>query len=212
MNFSEQINEISAALAKFQGEVSNPSKDGDNGHFKSKYATLDEIVKVIRPTLSKHGLSFIQSVNSDSEKVGVTTTLLHSSGQYITSDTINIPLGGKVNAHGVGAGVTYGRRFSLGAILGIATEEDDDGNHVSVGGDQKQQSSKQTTSNGASDAQKNMINRLIKEVAKVRNTTEAITVGNLKASMQLAKDITEYTQTEASKAIEILNKAKEVVA
>jgi hypothetical protein len=70
----------------------------------------------------------------------------------------------------------------------------------------------QNTANVASEKTLFLVNKLIKEVAQVMNITEAAAVGTLKQRMKSAKDINQYTQTEASKAIEILNKAKEVVA
>ena len=130
METSESIVEIAKAFSNFQSEVSNPKKNGDNPHFGSKFSTLDEIISTIRPTLTKHGLSFMQPTKTDGNQVGVATLLLHSSGEFLQSEFIWIPLP-KANAQGVGAAITYGRRFSLGATLGIATEDDNDGNEIS---------------------------------------------------------------------------------
>lgn len=129
MKTSESIANIAAALVGFQSEVANPEKKGINPHFKSKYAELDDIINTIRPTLEKHGLAFIQNPVQSDGQVGVYTVLIHKSGEYIQFDPVMIPLQ-KVTPHQVGAALTYAKRYSLGAALGLATEEDKDGNEI----------------------------------------------------------------------------------
>ena len=140
MRTSEEIDKIAAALVKFQGEVESPKKTAENPAFKRdgktlKYADLDAIIKTITPTLLKNGLSQHQFVDSetDTKTVKVTTMLLHESGQFIISDQLTLPAEnrGKYDAQSVGSAVTYGRRYSLSAILGIASENDDDANSIS---------------------------------------------------------------------------------
>jgi hypothetical protein len=128
MKTSESIANIAAALVQFQSRVRNPEKKGVNPHFRSKYAELDDIINTIRPTLEEFGLAFLQNpIYDESGKVGVYTLLLHKSGEYIQFDPVLIPLQ-KSTPHQVGAALTYAKRYSLGAALGIATEEDKDGN------------------------------------------------------------------------------------
>lgn len=129
MKTSESIANIAAALVQFQAEVSNPEKKGVNPHFKSKYAELDEIINTIRPTLEKFGLAFIQNPVHEESKVGVYTMILHKSGEFIQFDPVMIPLQ-KPTPHQVGSSLTYAKRYSLGAALGLATEEDKDGNDI----------------------------------------------------------------------------------
>jgi len=143
MKTSESIANIAVALIGFQSEVANPEKKGINPHFKSKYAELDDIINTIRPTLEKHGLAFIQNPVQSDGQVGVYTVLIHKSGEYIQFDPVMIPLQ-KVTPHQVGAALTYAKRYSLGAALGLATEEDKDGNDVGVP-EQKSQQTKQPT-------------------------------------------------------------------
>jgi len=131
MQTSESIANIAAALVQFQSEVKNPEKKGVNPHFKSKYAELDDIITTIRPTLEKHGLAFIQNPVHKEGQVGVYTILIHKSGEFIQFDPVMIPLQ-KVTPHQVGAALTYAKRYSLGAALGLATEEDKDGNELST--------------------------------------------------------------------------------
>src|SRR5690606_30175798 len=129
MKTSESIANIAAALVGFQSEVANPEKKGINPHFKSKYAELDEIINTIRPTLEKNGLAFIQNPIHEDGKVGVYTLLIHKSGEFIQFDPVMIPLQ-KATPHQVGAALTYAKRYSLSSALGIAAEEDADGNEI----------------------------------------------------------------------------------
>lgn len=129
MKMSESIANISTALVQFQAQVTNPSKNADNNYFKSKYADLDSIINAIRPCLTANGLTFLQNPVGDGSGVGVYTLILHKSGEYIEFDPVVIPLS-KKDAQQVGSAMTYARRYSLGAALGIATDEDDDANSI----------------------------------------------------------------------------------
>lgn len=128
MQMSENINELATALAKAQGEMKNAGKNSDNPFFKSKYADLAEILNAVREPLSKYGLSISQlydGMGVPDKTITVTTLLMHSSGQYI-GNTANYPVA-KADIQGVGSAITYARRYSLAAILGLS-QEDDDGN------------------------------------------------------------------------------------
>lgn len=126
MEMSDKINALAEALAKAQGEMKNAAKSSDNPYFKSKYADLAEVLNVAREPLSKNGLSIMQANEGVANGyMSVTTLLMHSSGQYIKS-TGSFPVG-KQDAQGNGSALTYARRYSLAAMLGIA-QEDDDGN------------------------------------------------------------------------------------
>lgn len=126
MEMSTNIADLAAALAKAQGEMRNAAKSSDNPYFKSKYADLAEVLNVAREPLSKNGLSVMQANEGVANGyMSVTTLLMHSSGQYIKT-TGSFPIG-KQDAQGNGSALTYARRYSLAAMLGIA-QEDDDGN------------------------------------------------------------------------------------
>ena len=119
---SEQINELALSLSKAQGIIENAKKDTENPFFKSKYADLAGIWDAIRKPLSDNGLSIVQGCNESNHLV---TTLIHSSGQFISS--LTPVFNGKGDAQGFGSGMTYARRYALSAIVGVA-QEDDDGN------------------------------------------------------------------------------------
>jgi ERF superfamily len=134
MNHSDQINEMAAALAKAQGmiepvaknrEVSIRTKSGAT--YKFAYATLDAIREVIRKPLSDNGIALVQSVDdSDGTAVTLTTSLFHSSGQWMKSHLKLLMEDSGNQARG--SAITYARRYAISSILGIVTEEDDDGN------------------------------------------------------------------------------------
>lgn len=122
---SEQINELAAALAKAQSEISGATKDTENTFFKSKYADLASIWTAIREPLSKNGLCVIQTTNiAENNLLILITTLLHSSGQWIAGHYPINPI--KNDPQGIGSASTYARRYALAAIVG-AFQVDDDG-------------------------------------------------------------------------------------
>ena len=120
---SPELNELAAALAKAQSEMEGAKKESTNPFFKSSYADLHAVIKSSFPYLSKNGLSVSQGNEVIKGAVCVTTTLMHASGQWMRSK-IKLPLA-KVDAQGVGAAVTYGRRYGLSAMVGIAQYDDD---------------------------------------------------------------------------------------
>ena len=131
MNKSESVAGLAAALAKAQGQMKGAVKDSANPFFKSKYADLASVVEAIRAAFSANGLSYIQTVEpSDKDEVRVETTLLHSSGEWISCGVLSLPVS-KVDAQGYGSALTYARRYSLSAAVGVAPE-DDDGNAASA--------------------------------------------------------------------------------
>lgn len=131
MNKSESVAGLAAALAKAQGQMKGAVKDSANPFFKSKYADLASVVEAIRAAFSANGLSYIQTVEpSEKDEVRVETTLLHSSGEWISCGVLSLPVS-KVDAQGYGSALTYARRYSLSAAVGVAPE-DDDGNAASA--------------------------------------------------------------------------------
>lgn len=124
MKKSDQINELAMALAKFQGSmpqvIKNKTVKIPNRPVYS-YADLTGIWECIRKPLSSVGLSVTQVFNENM----ITTILLHSSGQWIESDLTLKGIGGK--AQDLGSEITYMKRYALSSILGITSEEDDDG-------------------------------------------------------------------------------------
>ena len=142
MKYSDSLSNICSALAKVQAEIKNPIKNQTNKGVQGspKYANLeDTLQEYVRPICSKYGISIFQSVKTDDNgKVGVCTVLFHESGEFIEGDyafcDIVIPVsnqGKKVLTEGQATGVciTYLRRYSLNAALGINGDKDTDGSY-----------------------------------------------------------------------------------
>ena len=134
MDKSESIKELAAALAKFQGEVTNPLnsstvtvKTKTGGTYKYSYAPLDEILKLVRPLLAKNELSIVQAPYDSEGKISISTTLFHSSGEYIEYPPLSLKAA-DLTPQSAGSVITYARRYVISAILGIASDDDNDGN------------------------------------------------------------------------------------
>ena len=127
---SDNINELAAALAKVQEIMPAAKMEAYNPFFGKKYADLGSIIETARKPLSANNLSVSQLVEGNDENIGVTTMLMHSSGQWLES-TVSMAIGvekGKSAAQVAGSIITYLRRYSLASILGIYADEDGDGN------------------------------------------------------------------------------------
>ena len=127
MDKSESIIKLAKALSEAQGEIKNPANTANNPFFKSKYAPLADVLNLARPILSGKGLSVIQAPGGDGEHITVSTILLHESGEWLEVEPITLKAE-KITPQGAGSAITYGRRYALSAVLGIASEDDDDGN------------------------------------------------------------------------------------
>ena len=123
MDMTHSTPDLLAAMAKAQGEIENATKNAANPHFRSRYADLAEVLNTVRPVLAKHGLSVWQGTAFDGALVHVTTTIGHASGGYVSTTFSCVPA--KTDAQGVGSATTYGRRYGLAAMAGIAQEDDD---------------------------------------------------------------------------------------
>lgn len=128
MNHSESIKEIATALSKAQGVMEGAKKDSENPHFKSKYADLAAVWEACRKPLSDNGLSVVQFIEGGPDILTVITRLMHDSGEFLESSLTIKPVA--LTPQGLGSAATYGRRYSLMALVGIAAD-DDDGNAAS---------------------------------------------------------------------------------
>jgi hypothetical protein len=132
MTTSQSIKEIATALCKAQSEFKAVTKDANNPFYKSKYATLDNVIATVKPILAKNGLSITQGNDEaiHEQEVLVITYLMHTSGEFIRSE-LTLPTV-KNDPQGFGSAISYARRYAYASILGLATEEDDDGNLAST--------------------------------------------------------------------------------
>ena len=122
---SEKLDEFFSALSKAQGELQAAKKDSFNPFFKSTYSSLPAVMESCKDVLAKNNLSIVQSVSILDGKNVLITTLGHASGQWMRS--ISPIVVTKNDAQGFGTGMSYARRYALAAIVGIVTDDDDDG-------------------------------------------------------------------------------------
>jgi hypothetical protein len=213
VKMSEQgISNLASALAKFQGEVKNPSNTAKNPQFKSKYAPLDEVINTVKPILESNGLSFIQSTGSYGENVVITTLLMHESGEWLESDPLTLPAyqlksGGvkDFNAQGAGSAITYGRRYSLSAILGLSSEDDDDGNNAS--GYKDSSSNAPSNNNKASEEAKEKARQEALAKAQARKANNTPTQTNDSPS-ESAEKISPAQMKAIENLVKIVSRAK----
>lgn len=132
---SETIGAIAAALAKAQGELTNPEKaltatirspfprEADRTF---RYASLASGLDIVRKSLGQHEIATVQSTAIDQEtgQIRLTTLLAHASGEWISSDWPVCPISETATPHRMGAALTYARRYALFALVGIAGEDD----------------------------------------------------------------------------------------
>lgn len=131
----ENLNELFSALAKAQTEMTNAAKNVDNAYLKSKYADLSSVMDAAKPHLAKHGLCVIQRMITQEGELYLQTILGHSSGQSIES-TVKVEVKESVGnnqktnyMHALGSSLSYLRRYSYAALVGVAVgTNDDDGN------------------------------------------------------------------------------------
>lgn len=150
---SETIGAIAGALAKAQEELTNPEKSltatipavfPREVARTFRYASLSNGLDIVRKCLGRHEIATIQATGVDREAglIQLTTTLAHSSGEWMSSDWPVCPVSETGAPHRMGAALTYARRYALFTLVGIAGEDDldapdlpkQDGGDLSNGG------------------------------------------------------------------------------
>lgn len=123
------IKNIAVALVKAQSEMSNATKNSQNPFLKNKYADLNSVREAVIPHLNKNGIVVLQPTVVVDGKNYIRTTLLHESGEMLSSDT-EIVASQQNSAQAQGSGITYARRYGLQSFICIGAD-DDDGNKAS---------------------------------------------------------------------------------
>ena len=132
---SELINELASALCNAQSQMGGAVKDSANPFFKSSYADLTSVIKAIKQPFADNGLSYTQFPVSNENGVGVSTRLMHVSGQWIEME-YTLPTV-KKDPQASGSAITYARRYALQSIAGIPTADDDAESAMLRGDDKK---------------------------------------------------------------------------
>jgi hypothetical protein len=117
--------ELAKALAMAQADIRSAEKDATNPHFRSRYATLSSVWDACREPLTRNGLSVVQLPQLVAGQLMLETRLLHTSGEWLSSWWPIQPV--KDDPQGLGAALTYARRYTLAAMVGVAPDDDDDG-------------------------------------------------------------------------------------
>ncbi|HEY0657260.1 MAG TPA: ERF family protein [Pyrinomonadaceae bacterium] len=129
MNKSDSIGALAKALSQVQQKLKPAIKDAANPFFKSRYADLNSVWDSCRALLAENGLSVAQVNQASVDGVIIETVLMHESGEWLSGEVF-LPLA-KHDPQRVGSAMTYGRRYGLSAIIGIVSDDDDDGNAAS---------------------------------------------------------------------------------
>ena len=133
------LGKIASALAKAQGEMNAPPKNKTNPFFHSKYADLSDCIESSKKILAKYGLAVSQCLKGEVMSPYLQTLLIHDSGEFLESIYW---LKKNDNPQKFGSEITYARRYSYCAIIGISADDDDDGNGAS---DPKSKNKKNST-------------------------------------------------------------------
>lgn len=120
---SSTLGRLATSLAEANKEIEGVEKDGVNPHFRSKYATLAACLLACRGPLAKQGISVVQLPRVEGRVAKVMTILLHKSGEYIGSDLWMNAADEKPQS--LGSAFTYGRRYGVSGVVGLAPEDDD---------------------------------------------------------------------------------------
>ena len=141
---SETIGAIAAALAKAQAELTNPEKalvatiraSSPRDHDQTfHYAPLSSGLDIVRKALGGHEIATVQTTAIDKEAglIRLTTTLAHSSGEWLSSEWPVCPIAETAAPRRMGAALTYARRYALFTLVGIAGEDDLDAPDLAEG-------------------------------------------------------------------------------
>ena len=140
---SESVGALAAALAKAQAEIANPEKSltativspfPREGSRTFRYAPLSSGLDLVRKCLGRHEIATVQATAIDPESglIRLTTTLVHASGEWVSSDWPVCPVSETAAPHRLGAALTYARRYALFTLVGIAGEDDLDAPDLSA--------------------------------------------------------------------------------
>jgi len=124
------MNNLYTALLKVQSKAPHLQRDAINPHFSSKYISLETLMSAVMPVLTEHGLVWVTRPVSDGDDPVLNYRLIHAESGEVLEGTMPLMLD-KQHSQGLGSAITYARRYSLMAVLGLVADQDDDGNRAS---------------------------------------------------------------------------------
>jgi len=142
---------LMASIFKVQQSIGIIGKDANNPYFKSKYATLEHVWELVKPKLADAGLCVVQPAIFGPEGAGCKTLIVHLESGESMETSLLLPLPEKgAGAQGVGSCISYARRYSLTAALGLVVGDEDDDGEASLGRSKNGQKSAPTPANKGS--------------------------------------------------------------
>ena len=188
---------LAEAFVAAQAKMESPKRTASNPHFKSKFAPLEECVRVSIPALNAEGIALSQPcVSTDDGRVGVRTVLIGHGEEMDLGTLLGNP---PDDPQKVGSWLTYFRRYALTSALGLAADDDDDGNAAAPKPDAKPAAK----SDASSEAQQRKIH--------IEASEAGVDDAKLKAMLKTRFGVTstkDLTKSQASKVIEGLSEAR----
>lgn len=192
MEKSQSITNLSKALFTFHKEMGKIAKTSNNPFFKSKYADLPTILDAISKPLDDAGLVVVSIPDGE----GLTTILLHAeSGEYISANGIMKPV--KNDPQAIGSAITYQRRYSIGSILNLNIDEDDDGNKASGKQETKQQQKSQQAQQPKPKGILTLNNQQYGVLVKWLAETPGATINAIKAKWEMSEEVENALKDDA---------------
>ena len=203
---------LADALAEFQKQVKAANREGtakDRGNKERKYSTLEDLLKSLEPALEL-GISHSQTFDFlplENEVLTILVTTLFFKDEKIES---KLPLRDPKNPnvmHALGTAITYSRRYALGAIYGIGSEEDDDAMSLNDQPNQKQSSTINRSPQRGANARQAKPNSAVKEIVGdlTGRVTESPKVSFTEAQIKKVQDFTVSHPDNWDSLVEIFN-------
>lgn len=200
MKTSESIKELAKALSLAQGAMEHPKYNQKNPFFKSQYADLTAVINSIRKPFADNGLSFSQHTECLHGKTVVTTLVMHTSGEWMKS---SMPLvSSATDMQKLASAITYAKRYSLAAVCGISSEEDNDGNEQP----HSQQANAESRSFQSLNDIDEMVEKLVFEFGAVTTAPGFI---ELKRQASDLKNKCSMSKEQIKRLTDAINQAKE---
>ncbi len=179
MSATEQTETLLSALLAFQADAPELREDATNPHFKSRYLSLHALMEAVRPVLTRHGLVWITKPGHSPD---VGPCLGYRLAHAPTGESIEgiMPLLAKAgDPQGQGSALTYARRYSLMAVLGLVADDDDDGNRGSGRGTQRNGDSRPAVSARPPEATERTVTARQRGLINARAAEKSLTKADL---------------------------------
>lgn len=181
------MSNLAKAVLGVQTDAPDLHFDAANPHFKNKFLSLHGLTEALRPVLSKHGLVVLQFPTQVDMQPALRTKLIHAESGETEEDTMLLAAV-KLDPQGQGSAITYARRYSLMAILGLVADEDDDGQKATAKPAQK--------AKPATDAEREPLVSLLVELGDLEPTKDWPVVANKSAKSKFGVDLEQLSRQQ----------------